>query len=172
MKLHWTFNANVNYQFTLIISEIMKTPLIFVINQSRWEKLPMPEAVSAETETDEDFNRPWKGIADKDRTLAAEWELVTNWKSTTDHCTWYGVTCDHLTDRVIGLAFLKIVTSSPSHFWNFSSQIVRAPNFVHSSQWVFLCTSIRELQIFGICGTVGITSLARCIIDSAEFGQK
>lgn len=102
MKLHWTFNANVNYQFTLIISEIMKTPLIFVINQSRWEKLPMPEAVSAETETDEDFIRPWEGIADKDRTLAAEWELVvTNWKSTTDHCTWYGVTCDHLTDRVI-----------------------------------------------------------------------
>lgn len=29
--------------------------------------------------------------------------LLTNWKSNTDHCQWYGITCDSLTGRVIAV---------------------------------------------------------------------
>ncbi|KAJ0113227.1 hypothetical protein Patl1_02529 [Pistacia atlantica] len=38
--------------------------------------------------------------------------LLASWNSTTDHCTWFGVTCDRFTGRVTGLALVGAVTSS------------------------------------------------------------
>ncbi|XP_031255823.1 LRR receptor-like serine/threonine-protein kinase RPK2 [Pistacia vera] len=38
--------------------------------------------------------------------------LLATWNSTTDHCTWFGVTCDRFTGRVTGLALVGAVTSS------------------------------------------------------------